>query len=1450
MSNAEPFLQELALAGVTLWAEGEAIRYRGDKAVLTAARLAEIKTRKAELLAYLQCAGSYAPLSHGQQSLWFIHQQDPTSDAYHIPLAFRIHAPQLDQGRLRQVLEQLALRHAMLRARFTTVSGKPVQQICHHLPPAWTVVDATGWTDATLMARLDADARLPFALAQGPLWRATLFVQNATPGTFAGVLLLTLHHIIFDHWSIPLLGEELCTLYRHGDPAVLPPPSRTYLDFVYWELNHLSQEGQALARYWRQQLQPTAGVPLPVLELPTDHPRPAVQRLRGATYEFRLSLELSQQLRTLARAEGTTLYTLLLAAYQVLLYRYTGQETLLIGSPTSGSRAQADFAGVIGYFVNPIVLRADVTGELPFHTLLAQTRQRVLEGLAHQAYPFSLLVQQVQPVRDASRSPIFQTIFVHQKLPPTAAVVQTPATQEFDLEGLPIRRMEGQFDLILLMEEPEEPGAPLIGAFKYHTDLFAPSTLARLADQWQTLLAGIVQQPTQAIGRLPLLPRTEWQQVVTEWNGTTQPFPSHLGIHQLFAEQARQQPAATALVYVDQPTVAPSGVATSIGLRQLTYDDLNRQADQLAQRLRALGVGPEVIVGLYAERSPAMVIGLLGILKAGGAYLPLDPTYPADRLTWMMTDAQLQLVLTQAHLCQTLSALQPAITPVLIEGEEQTAAALPAASPSGERIAPDQLAYVIYTSGSTGKPKGVQIEHQGLTNLATAQIRAFGVAPGHRVLQFASFNFDASISEIAMALCAGATLYLAPAPALLPGPPLQTLLREHEITHVTLTPSTLALLSPDAFPALEALIVAGEACPGHLVQQWSRGRRFFNAYGPSENTVCATIMACTDTPYAAGHSAPPIGRPMANVQIYLLDQQRQPVPIGVPGELYVGGVGVARGYLNRPDLTADRFIEWPLGNDGLSATRDSQLASRNPQRLYKTGDLARYLPDGNLEFLGRIDHQVKVRGYRVELEEIESRLQSHPAVQDAVVIADGEAADRRLLAYWTTNPQATVSAADLRLHLGQTLPEYMVPAHLIQLPSLPLTPNGKVDRRALPAPAALARTGADNTPVAPQTAVEQTLAELWATVLQAPAVGIYDNFFEIGGHSLLAVRLLSRIEETMGQRMTLATLLQNPTVAQLAQQLAPMASQIVTATSPNGVAGTPWSPLVPLQPQGQRPPFFFVHPIGGNVLCYRALAQALGADQPFYGLQSPYLQAEAPTALTSIEEMAAYYRQAIAKVQPHGPYLIGGWSMGGVIAYEMACQWAKAGEPVALLALIESYVPSPALAEEWGLYNGDAHTNGHEKAGKPDLAMAFFRDLVQMTGERLGLTTPYLNGATEEETFAAWLVAAQRSGAIAPDVTVQDLAPFWRTFRANYTALAHYRPQAYPGEIVLFRGDAYRTADYDTAVSAWQALTKVQYHWLPGDHYTLLQPPSVTVLTQQLAAYAQCQPNLVVEFGS
>lgn len=1400
--DIENFLKALALQGVMLWAEGDKLRYRGAKEVLTPACLAQLKAHKTALLAFLQTEGILAPLSYGQQALWFVQQSDPESAAYNIPAPIRLHTSQLDEAKLQASLAAVVARHPLLRTTFTTHEGKPLQKILPTAPLDWTVIDATAWDAATLLDQVHLHAQRPFALENAPALRVLLFRRLNEPS----VLLLCVHHLICDDWSAQVILEELKAFYTQPAPVALLPLARQYTDYIYWQTELLSQEGSQLAEYWQKQL----AAP-PVLHLPTDYPRPPLLKLRGATYPFQLMPELAQQLKALARAEGVTLYTLLLSAFAVLLYRYTGQDDLLIGSPTSASRSQQEFARTVGYFVNPIVLRANAAGNPSFKTFLHQLRQTVLEGLAHQAYPFPLLVKQIQPARDASRSPLFQTMFVFQNLHLEKTTASASAAAiEFEVFETP--QMEGQVDLILVMEEATD-GA-LVGAFKYHTDLFQATTIARLIGHWQTLLTGIVTAHplgvNTPIANLPLLTPAEQQQLLVEWNATGRAFPADLCFHQLFERQVEQTPDAPAVVFVEQ---APEGNDPDQALvsnsQSLSYRNLNAHANQLAQQLRTLGVGgalgAEVIVGVYAERSLELSVALLGILKAGGAYLPLDPAYPPDRLDFMVQDAQVSVIVTQPHLVERLPAAARQSQIVCLDPTWHTLEGYSIANPLWA-VTPERLAYVIYTSGSTGKPKGVLVEHRGLTNLALAQSRVFGVQPASRVLQMASLNFDASISEIAMALCCGAALYLARQSALLPGPSLTHLLQAQAITHVTLTPSALAVLAADAFPQLETLIVAGEACSADLVKRWAKGRRFFNAYGPTENTVCATIMACTGTPYAEGEQAPPIGRPMDNVQVYVLDQQRQPVPIGVPGELYIGGVGVARGYLNRPELTAERFIDVCVGLADFGSGADEVMAHRaskiENQKLYKTGDLVRYLPDGNLEFLGRIDHQMKVRGYRIELGEIEAQVKAHPGVQDAVVVVQGEGAASRLVAFWVPNPATTVTADELRQHLAARLPEYMVPALWTTLAQLPLTPNGKVDRRAL----------ANHTPklegepkanfVSPRNKSEEALATLWAEVLQLSTVGVQDDFFALGGHSLLAVRLLSRIEQQYGRRVPMANFLQGATIEQMATTLAQAGQELAKPGA--------WSPVVAIQPATPAPtapPLFCIHPVGGNILCYRELAKALGPAQPVYGIQAFGLE-NGQTPLTSIEAMAAHYCEAIRQVQPHGPYYLAGWSLGGVIAFEMAQQWTAQGETVALVALIDSYAYTDEAARQ---------SLQQEVQDETTLWAYFQEDLQRLTAGQSHTS------AADEASLQTW----------------------WQLFRANTLALAHYVPAAYRQPLLLFLADAADEHGWRTVANGGLSLCQIG-----GNHYTILQAPQVQTLAAQLSTYLYMEREMQHGQGS
>jgi amino acid adenylation domain-containing protein len=1388
VNEIERILLDIASEGVTLWAENGKLRYRGPKTVMNPVRLAQLQAHKPALLEFLAGEGCYLPLARGQQALWFIQQSDPANTAYNIPVPLRIRAEAVDVARLKQGLQALVDRHPMLRTVFITHQGRPLQKIFNRSRLAWEEIDAA-WADDEAMAHIHAHAQQPFDLAAGPLLRATLFHCSGAP-----VLLLCAHHIICDDWSTQVMLDDLGKLYAKPLGAgVLQPLDKQYADYVHWESELLLREGSGLAAYWQKQL-----AAAPVLNLPTDRPRPPVLNLRGATHAFQLSQDISLRLKTLARTEGVTPYTLLLAAFAVLLHRYCGQDDIVIGSPTSISRSQGEFTRTVGYFVNPIAIRFDLSGNPSFKRFLRKAYQTVLEGLSRHAYPFPLLVQAVQPKRDPSRSPLFQALFVFQNL-----ILETDAakSQATDFEVLETRQMEGQFDLVLTLEEDAaRADAPIRCAFKYHTDLFTAPTIVRLAGHWQTLLEGIVAATDTAIGMLPLLTPTERGQLLVEWNASARAVPSGICFHHLVEAQAERTPDADAVVF-----------AGSNSRQNLTYRELNARANQLAYRLHRCGsegsLSAESIIGAYVERSLEGVVALLGILKAGCAYLPLDPGYPKDRLAFMVEDARITTIVTQPQLIGSLPKTAQELQTVCLDSTWQDIGRYPSQNPNWP-VAANGLAYVIYTSGSTGKPKGVLVEHLGFGNLALAQSRTFGVGATSRVLQVASLNFDASLSETAMALCCGATLCLADKAELLPGPPLVRLLQQQAITHATLTPSALAVMPMVSLPDLRTLVVAGEACSADLVRRWGAGRRFFNAYGPTEATVCATIMECTEASLVNGQ-APPIGRPMDNVHIYIFDPHGQPVPIGVPGELHVGGMGVARGYLNRPALTEERFIRCTLE----LASGDSRVAAR----LYKTGDLARYLPDGNIEFLGRMDQQVKVRGHRIELGEIEACLMAQPGIQNAAVAVQGEGSAKRLVAYWSASPTQAATTETLRKALANALPDYMIPSLWHALDTLPSTPNGKVDRQAL---SALPLAGGDASEqgfIPPRDEIEQSLAALWAEVLQLPRIGVRADFFESGGHSLLAVCLLNRIEQQFGQVLPLAAFLQAATVERLAMLLR-QGAQGATPHRP---------PLVVIQPgdaQTTRNALFCIHPVGGNVLCYRELARCLGPEQTVYGLQAIGLQAgEEP--LADITEMARCYREAIETLQACGPYALVGWSMGGLIAYEMAQQWIEAGKEIALLALIETRA----------FLDGQVRADLTQEAEDDGRLLAYFlEDLKRVMGKGGNPDGPSQNLFPQQQLgrISRELTTGTPSPA-SPDL--QHIRQGWRVFQANVKATARYIPKPCPQPLVLFHGDD----DPADNGLGWSPLAAagLYKHPIGGDHYSILEPPLVGEVATVLDTY-------------
>ncbi len=1031
------------------------------------------------------------PMSYAQEQLWFESQLKPQSTAYTIANAVQLHG-QLDLASLQRSFQEIVKRHETLRTTFDLVDGQLVQIVTEDADLSLDIIPLTHLSqeqqDAEIQRRFVAEEEHIFNLKTGPLIRVNLLQINETNA----MLLLTIHHIITDKWSMGILIRELATLYgafSQGLPSPLPELSIQYGDYAEWQREWLTEERIAPhLSYWKERL---AGIP-PLLELPTDRPRRTTQTYQGAKERFVLDAELTTGLKALCRKSDATLFMGLLAVYATLLSRYSRQEDIVVGSVIA-TRKRRELESLIGFFLNNLVLRVTMNNNLSFEELLQQVRQTLLEAYQHQDIPFAHLIQALQPERNTSYSPLFQAVLVLENVP--AEPLELPG---LTLTPLEIESMTADYDLTLsIMESNQE----LVGKFIFNADLFDSATIARMCDHFKALLQGILADPKQQLSNVSLLTEAERHQILFEWNNTAHPFPQDKCIHQLVEEQVEHTPDAVAVVF---------------GSQQLTYRELNRRANQVAHYLKKFGVQPEVLIGVCVDRSLEMIIGILGVLKAGGAYVPLDPTYPEERLAFMIQDTEMPVLLTQKKLLTDLPHTTAKI--ICLDHEWDTIAQQSQEAPA-RQITPDNLAYVIYTSGSTGTPKGVLLAHRGLCNLAQAQIRKFAVQPGDRVLQFVSFSFDVATSDVFTALCSGATLCLVSKEALLPGPGLLDIFRNLAITHVEIPSPILKLLPSSDLPDLRVIIVGGETCPPELVGKWAPGRRFFNAYGPTETTVCATAAECTDAA-----QKPPIGRPLDNIQVYLLDAALQPVPIGVPGELYIGGVGVAKGYLHRPDLTMQAFISNPFDQ-------------RPESRLYKTGDVARYRSDRNLEFIGRVDYQVKIRGFRIEVEEIEAVLKANSMIDEAaVIVRETKSGDKQLLAYVTAQAEQTMDVDSLRTELKATLPDYMLPSAFIRLEHLPLTPNGKIDRRALPTPdvAQTPVVAHGGTPVTP---FEKRVAEIWQATLGLEQIGIQANFFEIGGHSLLAVQIHQTLQAGFGQHVKLTDIFQYPTIQSFAQYL-------------------------------------------------------------------------------------------------------------------------------------------------------------------------------------------------------------------------------------------------------------------------------------------------------------------------
>ncbi len=1308
------------------------------------------------------------PLSFEQRRFWYLEQLEPGNPAYHIFAAARL-SGDLDVEALRSCLDELTSRHEALRARFEVVDGDPVQTVEPPMPASLAVHDVTHHPaherEAALQRIARAEIRRPFDLARPPLLRGALVRLAEAEHAFV----LIVHHIAAETWVMTRLVHELVTLYgdlSNGRPASLPEPSAPYADYVRRQAEALDEARvRSLRDYWERRLD---GVPSE-LPLQTDRPRPATPGFDGRRRHFTLSAERSGALRDLARRAGTTLFTTLLAAFQTLLHRSSGATDVVVGTPVV-TRDQPGLEEVVGPCMNTLVLRTDLSADPTFQDLLGRTRETVLGALEHQDLPFERVVEALRPQREAGRSPLFQaTLVMHDARFP-----------ELRMEGLVVEPLEVDAeapiaDLTLLVENGEQ----LHGALEADAELFDEATMARLLRHFETLLEGIVDDPERPLSMLPLASDEERRQVTIEWNDTATHHRTDVRLHDLFDEQAARTPDAVAVVADGE---------------RVSYGDLRDRADRLARYLQGAGVGPGVVVGVLLERSLDAVIAALAVVKAGGVYLPLDPQHPEARLRSVVDDARARVLVTRPGAHDTSSwgvqVVDLDTDRAAIDGSD--------AAPADAGTGPDDPAYAIYTSGSTGVPKGVAIPHRAICNQAQWRQAAFELSGADRVLLHTPLGFDPAVWEIFGPLAAGARLIVHRAQDGPDGAGLVRAISEHEVSVVQVVPSLLdALLEEPGIArctSLRHVICGGEVLTSEVCERFFERvpAELHNLYGPTETTIDATHWHCRR---GDDRSRVPVGRPIDNVRVYVVDDRLRPTPVGVPGELCIGGAGVAPGYLHRPDESAARFVPDPF--DGSAGAR-----------LYRSGDRARWRDDGAVEFLGRLDAQLKVRGVRVEPGDVEAALTRHPEVRRAAVVASGSASrDDRLVAF-VEAPSSGLDADALGAFVRERLPPLLVPSAFVVLDALPRTASGKVDRRALAAMDTVPSDPERGT-VAPRDTVEERLVRIWEDLFSGHSVGVHDDFFELGGHSLLALRLAARIRAEFDHDLPVASVLRGRSVAALARLVRERPASR--------------SPLVALNTGGSRRPFFCVHPVGGGAFPYVALARALGNGRPFYALEARGLDGNGPPH-ARIEAMAAHYVDAVRSVQPEGPYVLGGWSMGGVVAFEMARLLEADEEEVALLALLDAGRTLVAPTAE-----GDTQD---DRALLP----AFARSL-GLAPDHLPPSLDAFERMDRDEQLAYVLDQGRRAGLLPDGFDVTDLRRHLDVFAANLEALRAYTPRTFSGRATLL--EAAESPGSDAAIEAtpWGALALggVERDVVPGDHFSMLREPGVRALARTLA---------------
>ena len=1323
---------------------------------------------------------AWAPLSFSQRRLWFLEQLVPGQVTYHVSALLRLRG-QLDGAALRRALDGLVARHAALRTVFADAAGQGQQRAL----PAGSVemgeedlraLPAAERT-AAVLARAARRAGERFDFARGPFLRVSLYRTEGDEWR----LLIATHHIVSDGWSISVAVRELAELYaaaRAGRPPALPEPELQYADYARWQRGWMRDRvlAEKLA-FWKVNL-----AEAPPIDLPTDHARPAVLSGRGARVPFALSAAATEALNEMAREQGATLFMVLLAAFTAWLRRESGQDDLVIGTSVA-NRQRHELEPLVGFFVNTLALRLDTTATASFADLVGQSRRTCLDAYAHQDVPFEAVVEAVGGRRDLSRTPLFQVVLVLLNLP----------TAEFRLEDLviaeePLPVETAKFELMLLLQETPQG---LVGAWEFSTDLFTAETVTRFGRHLATLVEAAGRAPGTPLDALPLQAPAEVRRRLEQWN------------------HAARLVAPVETVAARFEAVAArhaTDVAVSQGEVGWTYGELNARANRLAWHLRGLGITGETPVALLMERSPEAVMAMLAVAKAGGFFLPLNPDDPLDRLTQLIDEAQPVAVLLQDHLSDRLpSGMFYALA---VDASEAFFAGESAENPPPVG-GPESLLYVMHTSGSTGAPKGVAVPQRAVQRLVVDP-NFVAIAPRDRVLHYAPLSFDASVLEIWLPLLNGAQLRIAPAGAL----SLAELGAAVHLSGVTLAWFTAGLFHQlidhqiADLAGLRQVLAGGDALSVAHVRRLAAaqpGLRIINGYGPTENTVfttCHTVVAAETLAASV-----PIGRPVNGTSVYILDRRGEPVPVGVPGELVTGGAGLARGYFRQPGATAERFVT-------------EAVTRMDGARVYRTGDRARWLPDGTIEFLGRLDQQVKLRGFRIELGEIEAALREQHTVRDAVAHVRGGGADKQLVAYFTTDAEEAPTTAELREFLGGRLPAYMVPALFVCLAELPLGRNGKVNRRALPDPESVA--GARAGGPGPRTPLEARLARIWQEVLGVEQVGMKDLFFELGGHSLLATRLLAEVEARLGVRVSLNALFEHGTIEAMAASI-----------EYGHGAGVP-SPLVALKPEGDRPPFFCVHPGGGSVLSYFDLAAHFPSARPFYALQATGLDGSTPP-LRAVEEMAAAYVKAIREKFPHGPYHLGGHSFGASVAFEMARQLeAETGAPGGGLILLDHLAPDRARAMI-------------DHAPTEVEALEFMAHQIGTHfGVPFALPAAELEARSAAERLQYFLERAREAGIAPPGADVAMIAGLVAVYQANLHALLHYHPGVFGGGLTLVRTAGFAAQTPDLPTAGWEALARglIAVVDTEGDHNSMLRPPHVAGLAERLGALIDVFDNL------